>query len=431
MLTFTSSDPILQAGFVWAKAQALGYAHHGEDPVGLWYEAALPGRDAFCIRDAAHQRAGAAVLGLQGHTYNMFCKFAESIHPARDYCMYWEIDKKDRPVAVDYTDDSDFWYNLPANFDLLQACHAEALWTGDMRYLEEPCFRRLEALSFGEYIAVWDRNSDGIPEGRPQDGRRGIASYNEMGNPPLIAGDLLGAMFAAYIAAGQKEKALVLRGHYLQEWYNGKRERFYGAKNRHGRFIKKYCREGNFLPVHFGLLDGTPYLQRSLKDIRAHGPANVEAKTYFPQMYYGRGFETDALRELHELCSPALKRREYPEVSFAVVGTLINQYLGLTVPEPGLLQTLSGVAQGDWAQAEDIPVLGAEIFLRQEGQHMTSLQAGAELRWRACFLGAYDTLTCNGEPLPVQHMLDAIGRTVSFVETQVAAGEEMKLNVLV
>ena len=428
MLSFTSSDPILQAGFAWAKALALSYARHGEDPVGLWYDAALPGRGAFCIRDASHQRAGAAVLGLRQHTYNMFRKLAESTHEARDFCMFWEIDKYDRPAPVDYTDDRDFWYNLPANFDLIQACHGEALWTGDRRYLEEPCFTRLAALTFGAYVARWDRDGDGMPDHRPEDGRRGIASYNEAGRSPRVAGDLPGAMFAAYRAAGLENEARKLQQRYLGEWYDAKRGRFYGAKDRNGRFVKKYCREGNFLPVYFGLLDGTPYLRGALEEVRAHGPANVEAKTYFPQLYYGRGFEEDGLRELRELCAPGLKRREYPEVPFAVAGTLINQYLGLTVPEPGLLQTLSGVPEDDLAAAEGIPVLGTEVLLRQEGQRSTTLRlagAGQAARWRACFPGNYRALTCNGTRQPALHTRDAAGRAVSYAELEPPAGGEM------
>jgi len=428
MLSFTSSDPILAAGFAWAKDLALSYARHGEDLVGLWYDAALPGRDAFCIRDASHQRAGAAALGLQGHTYNMFRKFAESIHEGRDCCMFWEIDKHDRPAPVDYTSDQDFWYNLPANFDLIQACRAEALWTGDRRYTEEPCFARLAALSFGEYIARWDRDGDGIPDHLPSDGRRGIASYNEVKKSPVVAGDLLGAMFAAYRAAGLENEARRLQSVYLNEWYDKKRGRFYGAKDKRGKFIEKYCREGNFLPIYFGLLDGTPCLRGALEDARSHGPANVEAKTYFPQLYYGRGFEEDGLRELRELCGPHLKRREYPEVSFAVVGALVNQYLGLTVPESGLLQTLSGVPGGDTAAAENVPALGTEVSLRQEGQRGTALKqegAGQANRWRACFLGEYGALACNGESRPALHMRDAAGRTVSYVELELSTGEEI------
>src|ERR1700761_9649100 len=63
-LQFESSDRRLTQSFQWAKSQALAYAHDGSDPVGPWYEAALPGRDSFCMRDVSHQTTGAAALGL-------------------------------------------------------------------------------------------------------------------------------------------------------------------------------------------------------------------------------------------------------------------------------------------------------------------------------------------------------------------------------
>ncbi|MEN8226481.1 MAG: hypothetical protein ABFS05_14090 [Bacteroidota bacterium] len=54
MVNFTCSDSTLQHAFEWAKATALSYVRE-DTIVGLWYEAALPGRDAFCMRDVSHQ----------------------------------------------------------------------------------------------------------------------------------------------------------------------------------------------------------------------------------------------------------------------------------------------------------------------------------------------------------------------------------------
>lgn len=50
---FTTTDTTLQRTFDWACDMALSYVHDGSGPVGLWYEAALPGRDAFCMRGLA------------------------------------------------------------------------------------------------------------------------------------------------------------------------------------------------------------------------------------------------------------------------------------------------------------------------------------------------------------------------------------------
>ena len=49
----------------------------------------------------------------------MFLKFAQNISESKDYCSYWEINKFDEPAPVDFRNDKDFWYNLPANFDVI------------------------------------------------------------------------------------------------------------------------------------------------------------------------------------------------------------------------------------------------------------------------------------------------------------------------
>ena len=103
-ITFQSSDQRLNEMFDWAKDQALFYVNDG-DPVGKWYEAALPGRDAFCMRDVSHQSKGAYYLGLQEYTKNMLSKFAASISQSRDWCGYWEINKHNLPAPVDYRSD--------------------------------------------------------------------------------------------------------------------------------------------------------------------------------------------------------------------------------------------------------------------------------------------------------------------------------------
>ncbi len=104
-------------------------------PVGPWYEAALPGRQAFCIRDLAHQSTGAEVIGLASYTKNMILRCAENIAPSRRWCTYWEITHDNPPAPIDYQNDEDFWYNLPSNFNLIDCCYRQYEWTGDSEYL--------------------------------------------------------------------------------------------------------------------------------------------------------------------------------------------------------------------------------------------------------------------------------------------------------
>ena len=96
-LRLASSDARLVEAFSWAAGQASAYAFEG-DEVGPWFEAALPGREAFCMRDVSHQAMGGHALGLQAHIRNMLGRFAENVTDARDWCSLWEIDRHNRPA---------------------------------------------------------------------------------------------------------------------------------------------------------------------------------------------------------------------------------------------------------------------------------------------------------------------------------------------
>lgn len=79
-VSFQSSDADLNDLFDWSKNQALAYAFD-DDPVGLWYEASLPGREAFCMRDVSHQSMGAQFLGL--------AEFQVTTREIRDLWWHW------------------------------------------------------------------------------------------------------------------------------------------------------------------------------------------------------------------------------------------------------------------------------------------------------------------------------------------------------
>lgn len=60
----------------------------------------------------------------------MFQKFAENISAEKDYCSHWEINRYNKPAPIDYNTDKDFWYNLPANFDVVYNAWRLYNWTG-------------------------------------------------------------------------------------------------------------------------------------------------------------------------------------------------------------------------------------------------------------------------------------------------------------
>ena len=153
-LTLASDDARLVDAFAWAARQASAFAFQG-DAVGPWFEAALPGREAFCMRDVSHQVLGAHALGMRMHVRNMLHRFAEQISAERDWASLWEIDRHGRPAHADYRNDHDFWYNLPANFDVLDAAWRMYQWSGDPAYINDDVFRSFYDHSVTDYVERW------------------------------------------------------------------------------------------------------------------------------------------------------------------------------------------------------------------------------------------------------------------------------------
>ncbi|MGH9771123.1 MAG: hypothetical protein ACRD4Q_05420 [Candidatus Acidiferrales bacterium] len=222
-LEFESSDARLAAAFNWAKQQAMAYAFDG-DPVGPWYEAALPGREAFCMRDVSHQCLGAQALGLSGYTHNMLRRFAENISDSKDWCSYWEINRYNLPAPVDYRNDAAFWYDLPANFDVLDACYRMYLWSGDLTYLNDPVFLNFYDRTVSDYVERWHLGLNQVMtrgrwmnirgEFNPHDNfqvSRGIPGYQEGSSDYIVGVGFLATQFAAYRAYASIQ---ALRGNF-------------------------------------------------------------------------------------------------------------------------------------------------------------------------------------------------------------------------
>lgn len=431
------SDPAWGAAFAWARRQAEAY-RFDDAPAGPCYEAALPGRRAFCVRDVCHQSTGAHVLGMRAHTKNMLRRFASSISEGKDWCPYWEITRDGGPAPVDYRSDDRFWYNLPGSFDLVDACHRQYLWTGDGDYLEDPVFREFYHRTLGDFIERWDRDGDGIPDHRPADGHRGIATYNEQVPHPLAGGDLWGAMYAALRAdaamrarrgdaAGSRaalRRAVALRRRYNAEWWDASAASFRGHRRQDGSFAPEYGYEGNFLPLYFGLPSGPRRVRAALAAMSAHGAPNVEGLTYIVDVLLRHGRVSDGWALLRTIASPGHPRSEYPEVSFCAAGALVEGLAGIR-PGGDVLETLSRLpAAGDWLRVGPVPVFGTRVSVTHAGPTATCLvNEGPEpLVWRAVFRGERPAWRLNGRTqAPVRVRRD--GHRCSAVTSVVRPGE--------
>jgi hypothetical protein len=450
-LVFESSDAKLTAAFVWAKAQALDYvfpASTHDDPVGDWYEAALPSRFAFCMRDVSHQATGAQVLGLGAFNLNMLRKFVRGISSTRDFCSYWEIDKWDRPAPVDYKNDKDFWYNLPANFDVLDACWRQYLWTGNGAYVEDPEFLKYYGLTVREYVRAWDKDGDGVPEHRREYGNRGLGGYDEgpYSDRTLFGADLLAVEARAFdscaeilayrgdhgAAASLRRRAAGLRKRFAADWWSESRRQYADFSLEDGKLVFEDMFWGGVFPLYFGLIPAGERRAATLRRILDGEPEGIEIESYLPEIFYRYGADDAAYAEILRLSDPAKERREYPEVPFALIGAVATGLMGL---EPDArtrtIATRSRLtAKTKWAELRGIPVFDSVVDVRHDGRRGTSfaVRSGGNVVWKAVVEGFWKELTVNGIARKALQGEDEVGRPVSWVMVKLAAGEKAVVN---
>lgn len=443
-LEFESSDPALVQAFRWAKAQALVYVHPESESIGAWYEAALPGRDSFCMRDVSHQTTGAAALGLYSANHNMLKRFAASVAQERDWAGYWEIDRTGRPSTADYISDSDFWYNLPANFDVLDAVVRMWRWTGDESYWKDAGFERFFQATVNSYISTWQLQSDRIlsrpriMNRRLQDGKfvnsRGIPSYTEGRKDFNVGSDLLAAEYRALqslqqIAVerhqpGAAEKLKVTAGAIQQlieqrAWSEAEGH-FHGFFSEDGNSFGS----GDAMLLYFSAVRRPEQLRGALDSIASPEywqHIGIEEESYLPLTLYRYGRSADAYRILLDLSNPDKKRREYPEVSYSVIAAIVSGAMGLEPSEEAgndTIQTVSQLRDGPgFAELRGVAIKHNIVDLKHVGTSSSSLtnRFGPPLQWKASFPGIAARLKVNGKWMRAQHSSSPAGTTISWV----------------
>ena len=476
-LALFTDDERLESAFRWAKGQATAFAFDG-DAVGPWFEAALPGREAFCMRDVAHQAMGAHALGMQVHVRNMLHRFAEQIRPSRDWASLWEIDRHNRPAHADYRNDRDFWYNLPANFDVLDAAYRMYLWSGDPAYVRDSVFLAFYRHSVTDYVDRWALGTGSIMTRKRIMNRagtvdpdakfvnaRGIPGYNEESDEFVVGLDLLAAQYAGLcgLCAHHGSPRRCPGGAQLA----AKGERCAGHSSTHAggmssRSHSTITSPPDTLSRIAALTRGTPprstgrwrpraHMSRATVDglvrqIRRTPSAPIEEQSHHPEILYRYGASDVAYDQILDLTRADRERREYPEVSFSVVGAIVSGLMGVSVDpvvpgresvllpysaNPHVMTLPQLPAKTVFADLRHLPVRANNISLRHEGNSATDFtnNRGPALVWQAAFPGEFTELLVNGKRVKATRLTLPAGRVVSITRVVVAPGAKVRVAV--
>ena len=455
-IEFTSSDTSLQTAFTRAKKMALSYKGKPGDPVGAWYESALPPRSAFCMRDVSHQSIGAEILGLKKENKNMLTLFVKNISATRDWCSYWEINRLGKPAPEDYRNDQEFWYNLNANFDVLNACWKLYLWTGDEDYIKGKLFENFHRKSVTDYIAKWILYADSLltrpahpnapvpfNDKDPFHRCRGLPSYSE-GVPNIKMGvDLIASIYRGLLSyssilqkSGQFEeaelyaqKAKAYQQHIDADWWDNTASlyhTYYSVNNQFG------SDEGETFLLWFDALKDSTRKQKTIQHLLSNS-WNVENLSYFPLIMYQNGFADKAYDYMLYLTNPSTKRREYPEVSFGVIKGFIEGLMGIDADARFYrVSTLYRGTKEITSTVNNVPLLNTLISVTHNGNKQSSLinEGKKAVTWRAKFLGDYTSIYVDKQPAKLTKEKDWLGNIISFTDVIVDPGKGININVI-
>jgi hypothetical protein len=447
-IRISSPDTTLVKIFNWAQKTSNGYVGNDKDPVGPWYEAALPNREAFCIRDVSHQSIGAEILWQGKQNLNMFRKFVENISESKDWCSYWEINRYNKPAPVDYASDNDFWYNLNANFDIIDACWKLYQWTGNPAYIKDPAFDRFFRITLNEYVERWQLGPDKImdrpafmnrkPDTKKYFYARGIPSYDEQQEDISVSGDLIGMIYNAYRTyasileqTGRQEMAVAYRDKADQYrklidslWWDKENKTYYGFyKQKDRKFYPGGISNSEFL-LWYHVIEQPSRIDSSLQELKN---SQVEVLSYLPMLFYRYGYNQDAYEFLKKIYAD--KRRDYPEASSGAIEGIVRGMLGV---EPsasqGIITTCPRLSPSTPAvTVENIPVFSGLISVSHRSGTSTLFanKSAKPVTWRAMFKGSFGKIRVNGKPMDAIRMKDAVGMPHSYVDIPVAGGSQV------
>lgn len=440
-LLLTSADSSMVEIFNWATDRSHRWVGSDDDPVGPWYEAALPNREAFCMRDVSHQSIGEEINGHGKQNLNMMTRFMENISESKDWCSYWEINKYNLPATVDYQTDDDFWYNLPANFDVIDACYRLYLWTGNRAYISDPRFERFRELTLNEYVERWQLQPEKImqrsammnvknppPPNRRFVGRRGIPSYNEGTRGIRVGSDLIANLYKGFLAGSKihkikgnnvmAEKYADIAKSYLQlydtEWWNEQNHSYYSQLLDDGNF---YGSGGNtsliLRPERAAVI-----MQRADSRVSTLRNQSIEGLSSAPLSNYKNSFNERAYSYFNLIFTN--ERRDYPEGASGLIEGVVCGMMGVyaNVVE-NMVTSLPRLTEATpWVAVENIPVFAGLVSVLHQSNSKSTFanKSDKEIIWRATFAEDCQYIRHGRKKLKASHYTDAIGNLYSYID---------------
>jgi hypothetical protein len=324
-------------------------------------------------------------------------------------------------------------------------------WTGDDTYRDDPRFREFFRRTVTDYITRWQLQPDKIlhrpriANQRLESGKffhsRGIPSYSEGPKDFIFGADLLAAEYRGLrsfqeIAVTPQDKALAVSAQSVANQIQQLLERIAWSQSQQHylgviRQDQSGFESGDVMTLYFGAAKDPTHLRSALDYISSPKywqKINIEEESYAPLLLFRYGRTEPAYDILFDLSRPEKPRREYPEVSYAVIAALVGGTMGVRPSrsgEPFDVQTLAQLpSAADYASIQSLPFRTNILDIKHIGSLSSGLsnRSGPELRWRAMFRGTVRRLNVDGKAVLARHDTLPGGMAVSWVTVTASPG---------
>jgi hypothetical protein len=272
---------------------------------------------------------------------------------------------------------------------------------------------------------------------------RGIPSYTEGENNFNLGTDLLAAEYRAF----ESLRSVAISRHevrhsqlYAKTAYKILRlieDRAWSEKDRH--FVGFFSQDGSThgsgdaMVLYFGATKDSAHIRAALSHIQSVEylkKIGIEEESYLAQTFYRYGENRAAYERIMDLTRPDKDRRDYPEVSFSVIGAIVTGMMGIEVVDTGnaegsLLRSISRLPKNsDSAALKGLRIRENLVNLEHVGDRSSTLtnRSGPTLHWQATFSGKVPLLMVDGRPVRTKMSSNTALAPVSWINTDVASG---------
>jgi hypothetical protein len=314
-----------------------------------------------------------------------------------------------------------------------------------------------------DYVSQWDLGIDRVMArknpAQTSSFFRGDPSYEESRRDIVLGIDLLATQYAAYRADAVIEAirgndraaqmylggASDVKGLINSAWWNPEAGYFFAFMDGDHKFQGRAGVELLYRDAADNGAKTQGALDTLLEKIQRGPASGIESESHFAEILYRYGKPEQAYAEIIDLSRPGRERQEYPEVSYSVIGAIVNGLMGINVePELPIEDIMQGkrfetivrtlpqlTAKTSWAELRNLPIGEGAITVRHCGERRTILtnHEKTDLTWEAAFPGSYTTLVVSGKPINAHTEFRRLGSAVTWVRVQVKPWKSLSVEI--